>query len=60
MRGKEGLILLTDFEKAFDSIEWEYMTKILKAYIFGSSFIKWFKILCTDCCLYVINNGYPS
>ena len=59
-KGKEGLILLIDFEKAFDSIEWEYMTKILRAYNFGSSFIKWFKILYTDSCSCVINNGYLS
>ena len=59
-RGKEGLILLIDFKKAFGSIEWEYMTNILRPYNFGSSFIKWFKFLYTDSCSCVINNGYLS
>ena len=36
------------------------MTKILRVYNFGSSFIKWFKILYTDSCSCVINNGYLS
>ena len=57
---KQGLILLIDFEKAFDSIEWEYILKILKAYNIGRHFIRWFKILYTDSCSCVINNGYLS
>ena len=41
-RGKQRLILLIDFEKAFDS------TDFLKAYNFERGFIKWFKILYRD------------
>ena len=55
--GKPGLILLADFEKAFDSIEWPYLTKLLNTYNFGASFSKWFSILYTDVESCVINSG---
>ena len=42
---KKGLILLLDFEKAFDSLEWSYITEVLKHYNFGEGFIRWFKTL---------------
>ena len=33
----EGLLLLADFEKAFDSIEWDFLRKALQSFNFGSS-----------------------
>ena len=36
-----GLLLLINFEKAFDSVSWEFMFKILDFYNFG----KFFRIL---------------
>ena len=33
-----GLLLLIDFEKAFDSVSWEFMFKVLDFYNFGNSF----------------------
>ena len=59
-KGKKGLILLIDFEKAFDSLEWGYIFKVLKAYNFGKDFIKWIKVLYNDPCSCVINNGFFS
>ena len=39
-----GLLLLIDFEKAFDTISWEFIHKCLKIFNFGNSIIKWIKL----------------
>ena len=54
----DGLLLLVDFEKAFDSIEWEFLIKALKSFNFGPS--KWFKTLYAESNSCVINNGHMS
>jgi hypothetical protein len=36
-----GLFLLIDFEKAFDSISWNFLNSILKFLNFGESIQKW-------------------
>ena len=33
-----GLLSLIDFKKAFDSVSWEFMFKVLDFYNFGDSF----------------------
>ena len=40
-----GLILLIDFEKAYDSISFKYITKVLNFFNFGQDLIKWVEIL---------------
>ena len=40
IRHKTGLMLLLDFEKAFDSIEWPFMMYCLKKFNFGEEFIE--------------------
>ena len=39
-----GLILLIDFEKAFDTVSWDYLIRVMKLFNFGSSIISWIKI----------------
>ena len=34
-----GLLLFLDFEKAFDSIEWQFIWRALNKYKFGPTFI---------------------
>ena len=57
---KSGLLLLVDFEKAFDSIEWNFLTKALQSFNFGDSFCKWFYILYSRAMSCVTNNGHMS
>ena len=57
---KKDLILLLDFEKAFDSLEWHYIKKVLQKYNFGETFKNWFKTLYSGACSCVINNGIFS
>ena len=42
---KKGVLLFLDFEKAFDSVEWNFLLKTLEKFNFGSDFINWIKIL---------------
>ena len=36
-----GLLLLIDFEKAFDSLSWSFMQKVLISFNFGPSIVQW-------------------
>ena len=56
----EGIALFIDFEKAFDSLEWEYLFKALDIFQFGPDFKTWVKILYTNISSCVINNGFAS
>jgi hypothetical protein len=38
---KTGLLLLVDFEKAFDSVEWKFLKKALSSFNFGPFVCKW-------------------
>ena len=42
---KTGIILLIDFEKAYDSLSFSYIKKCLKFFNFGDSLIKWVDLL---------------
>ena len=42
---KPGILLMLDFAKAFDSLEWNFMFKTLKKFGFHDDFIKWIKVL---------------
>ena len=55
-----GILIGIDFEKAFDSVSWEFMLLALSKFNFGSSFIKWIKLLYTNISSCVINNGHTS
>ena len=39
----DGVLLFLEFEKAFDSVEWNVLFKTLSKFNFGTNFIKWMK-----------------
>jgi len=57
---QKGLIMLIDFEKAFDSLEWKYIERVLDKYKFGSQFKRWCRVLYADSQSCVINGGHFS
>ena len=57
-RGMSAVILLIDFEKAFDSVRWSFIRKTLKAFGFGNDLVHWVDILYKNSQSAVINNGY--
>lgn len=55
-----GILLLIDFEKAFDSVAWSFINKVLDFFNFGPNIIKWFNVFYTNSCSSVIINGHMS
>ena len=55
-----GMLLFIDFEKAFDSLEWNYLFKVLEVMNFGPMFRKWIHTFYTNITSCVMNNGYAS
>ena len=55
-----GLLLLIDFQKAFDSISWNFLYNTLEFFGFSEKFINWIKLLNNDIKMYVLQSGYLS
>lgn len=55
-----GILACIDFEKAFDSVEWVFISKALSAFNFGPNLMKWTALMYSDISSCVINNGYSS
>ena len=53
-----GLLVAIDFQKAFDSINHNFMFKALSVFIFGPSLIRWIQIFYKNIPSTVMNNGY--
>ena len=61
--GKEnipGYLITMDLEKAFDSLDHDFLLCALKKFGFGDSFINWIKILLNDQQSCVINGGFAT
>ena len=55
-----GLLLLIDFEKAFDSVSWSFLYKVLEFFGFGNSIISWIKLFNKNASLSVNQSGNLS
>ncbi len=54
---KTGALLFLDFQKAFDSLEWNFIHKCLKKMGFGNDFCHWIKIIYNEPSGYIKING---
>ena len=52
--------MLLDFEKAFDSLEWNFIENTLQFFGFGDSIIRWFNTFYTNISSYILYNGHLS
>ena len=52
-----GLLLFMDFQKAFDSVEWNFLYESLKMFNFGEKFFRWVKTFYNNIQSCVRNNG---
>ena len=55
-----GLLMLIDFQKAFDSVSWKFLHSILTLFGFKEGFCKWIKILNTNVRAAVLQSGILS
>ena len=56
----DGLLILVDFEKAFDSISWDFISKILKLFNFSEKTIQIIKSLQKNSFSKIVQNGHSS
>ena len=52
-----GLLLFIDFQKAFDSVEWNFLYESLKMFNFGEKVLRWVKTFYNNIQSCVRNNG---
>ena len=57
---EEGVLMLLDIEKAFDSVSWEFLTEIMECLAFPPSFVQWIKVMYNCKEVKVLNNGHIS
>ncbi|GJU77185.1 RNA-directed DNA polymerase, eukaryota [Tanacetum coccineum] len=55
-----GMIFKVDFEKAFDSVKWDYLDETLKAFGFGQKWCTWISGCLKNVMGSVLVNGNPS
>ena len=60
LKGEEGLLILVDFEKAFDCISWEYISKTLKFFNFSEKTIATIESLQQNSKSKILQNGHLS
>ena len=57
---KEGFLVTTDIEKAFDSVNYHFLIAIFEKTGFGTEFIEWIKVLLNNQESCIINRGKTS
>ena len=55
-----GLVCKLDIEKAYDSISWEFLYKVLDKMGFGSRWLSWMKWCISTASFSVLINGSPA
>ena len=55
-----GILLAIDFKKAFNSLNYSFLFKVLEKLHFGEYFVQWIKTFYTDISSCVLNNGFRT
>jgi hypothetical protein len=55
-----GILINIDFEKAFDSVDWDFLRLVMEKMNFGDFIINWIKTFYKNISSCVINNGITS
>ena len=57
---QKGIAVFLDFKKAFDSIDWNFLSEALQLFNFGHDIQNWIKVFYNNVTSCVLNNGYAS
>jgi len=57
---KGGILVSLDFKKAFDTLEWQFVKKILGLFNFGENVKKWVRIFYANIESAVMNNRFAT
>ena len=57
---KPCIAIFLDFRKAFDTIEWYYLTGALQTFNFGPDILNWFQVIYNQASSCVLHNGHAS
>ena len=57
---KPGIAIFLDFRKAFDTIEWNYLSTALQLLNFGHDMLNWFQVIYHQVSSCVLHNGHAS
>ncbi|XP_071715094.1 uncharacterized protein [Rutidosis leptorrhynchoides] len=57
---KHGLIFKVDFEKAFDSLNWDYLLEVMKCMGFGTKWCKWISSCLKSATISILINESPT
>ena len=57
---KPGIVMQLDFEKAFDSIEWNFLFEVLRKLNLGETFIRFVRCCYKDIYSCINNNGFTT
>ena len=55
-----GIMVLIDFEKAFDTLEWQFLHNTLKYLNFGPNLRNWISVMYSDVESGIVNGGYVT
>ena len=55
-----GYLVTMDIEKVFDSLDQDFLLRVLKTFGFGENIIYWIKVLLNDQRSCVINGGFTT
>lgn len=59
-RKKSSFVLKIDFEKAYDTVDWEFLLYMLRRLKFGEKWVQWIKACLASASVSVLVNGSPS
>ncbi|XP_071728309.1 uncharacterized protein [Rutidosis leptorrhynchoides] len=57
---ENGLVFKVDFEKAFDSLNWQFLFEVIKNMGFGNKWIKWINSCLKSASISILINGSPT